>query len=131
MKKVTELEESIIRDIGHVFGYYDYGTEHGLIDAFPSRDAVASFICGYVRMALQSGMLYTVGENGEGYIAYKLPGQKNASLKAVLPLAKGLLGSMNFRELLRSHVSCQKAVRGWANSLTKQRNHISMWGWFV
>ena len=38
MKKVTELEESIIRDIGHVFGYYDYGTEHGLIDAFPSRD---------------------------------------------------------------------------------------------
>ena len=54
MKKVTELEESIIRDIGHVFGYYDYGTEHGLIDAFPSRDAVASFICGYVRMALQS-----------------------------------------------------------------------------
>ena len=46
MKKVTELEESIIRDIGHVFGYYDYGTEHGLIDAFPSRDAVASFICG-------------------------------------------------------------------------------------
>lgn len=76
MKKVTELEESIIRDIGHVFGYYDYGTEHGLIDAFPSRDAVASFICGYVRMALQSGMLYTVGENGEDILRTNFPGRK-------------------------------------------------------
>ena len=120
-KKVTELEESIIRDIGHVFGYYDYGTEHGLIDAFPSRDAVASFICGYVRMALQSGMLYTVGENGEGYIAYKLPGQKNASLKAVLPLAKGLLGSMNFRELLRFTRIMSKGGSGLGKQLDKAK----------
>ena len=100
MKRVTALDESIIQDIGHAFGYYDYGTEHGLIDAFPSRDAVAAFICGYLRMALQSGMLYATGENGEGYIAYKLPGQK-VSLKAALPLAKGLLGSMKIKELLR------------------------------
>lgn len=76
MKKLSELDESIIRDIGHAFACYDYGAEHGLIDAFSSRDAAASFICGYVRMALQSGMLYSVGDSGEGYIAYKLPGQK-------------------------------------------------------
>lgn len=66
MKKVTALDESIIKDIGHAFGYYDYGTEHGLIDAFPSRDAAAAFICGYVRMALRGGMLYTTSERGEG-----------------------------------------------------------------
>ena len=35
MKKVTQLDESIICDIGHAFGYYDYGGEHGLIT--PSR----------------------------------------------------------------------------------------------
>ena len=29
----------VIQDIGHAFGYYDYGPEHGLIDAFPSRNA--------------------------------------------------------------------------------------------
>ena len=51
--KVTELDEHVIQDIGHAFGYYDCGQEHGLIDAFPSRDAAADFICGYVRMALQ------------------------------------------------------------------------------
>ena len=96
VKKVTELDETIIADIGHAFGYYDYGTEHGLIDAFPNRNAVAAFISGYVRMALQSGMLYTVGENGEGYIA----GQ-NVNLKATLPLAKGLLCSMKLKELIR------------------------------
>lgn len=42
--KVTELDERVIQDIGHAFGYYDYGPEHGLIDAFPDRDAAAAFI---------------------------------------------------------------------------------------
>ena len=64
--KVTTLDEASIRDIGQAFGYYDYGEEHGLIDAFPSRDAAAAFICGYVRMALQGGMLHTTSPRGEG-----------------------------------------------------------------
>ena len=100
MKNVVALDEGIIRDIGRAFADYDYGAERGLIDAFPNREAVAAFICGYVRMALQSGMLYAVGENGEGYIAYRLPGQ-NVRLRAMLPLAKGLLGSMKFTDLIR------------------------------
>lgn len=98
--KVTSLSEARIHDIGHAFGYYDYGAEHGLIDAFTNREAAAAFIRGYVRMALQSGMLYTTGENGEGYIAYRLPGQR-VRPKAVLPLAKGLLGSMSPKALFR------------------------------
>ena len=64
--KVTTLDEASIRDIGQAFGCYDYGEEHGLIDAFPSRDAAAAFICGYVRMALQGGMLHTTSPRGEG-----------------------------------------------------------------
>lgn len=67
--KVTELDERVIQDIGHAFGYYDCGQEHGLIDAFPSRDAAAAFICGYVRMALRGGILYATSERGEGYLA--------------------------------------------------------------
>ena len=98
--RVTAVEESVIRDIGHAFGYYDYGGEHGLIDAFPSREAAAAFIRGYVRMALESGTLYSVGENGEGWIAYQLPGQK-VPLRAMLPLARGLLGFLRPGELLR------------------------------
>lgn len=98
--KVAKLDESVIKGIGHAFGCYDYGAEHGLIDAFPNREAVSSFICGYVKMALKSGMLYTTSENGEGFIAYKLPGQK-VGLKAVLPLVKGFLGSMKIKEILR------------------------------
>lgn len=98
--KVDTLEESRISDIGHAFGYYDYGSEHGLIDAFPSRDAAAAFIRGYVRMALLGGLLHTTSEKGEAYIAYKRPGEK-LRLKAVLPLAKGLLGSMSFGDLMR------------------------------
>ena len=98
--KVTELDERVIQDIGHAFGYYDYGPEHGLIDAFPGRDAAAAFICGYVRMALRGGILSTTSERGEGYLAYKRPGEK-LSLRAMLPLAKGLLGSMTPKALFR------------------------------
>lgn len=98
--KVTTLDEASIRNIGQAFGYYDYGEEHGLIDAFPSRDAAAAFICGYVRMALQGGMLHTTSPRGEGYLAYKRPGQK-LSLRAMLPLAKGFLGAMDFPSLVR------------------------------
>lgn len=54
--------------VGHAFGYYNYGSEHALTDALPSRDVAAAFICGYVRMAFKSGILYTTGENGEGFI---------------------------------------------------------------
>ena len=118
--KVSELGENTIGDIGHAFGYYDYGTEHGLVDAFPSREAVASFICGYVRMALQSGMLYATSENGEGYIAYKLPGQK-VRLKAVLPLAKGLLGPMKIKELIRFIRIMSKGGSGLGKRLDKAK----------
>lgn len=96
--KVSILQEKQIADLGHAFGYYDYGAEHGLIDAFPSRDAVAAFIRGYVRMAFRNGMLYATSENGEGYSVYKLPGQKVA-LRSMLPLAKAFFSAMSLREI--------------------------------
>ena len=117
MKAVT-LDENTIQDIGHAFGYYDYGTEHGLIDAFPSREAVASFICGYAKMALQSGMLYATSDVGEGFIAYKLPGQK-VGLKAALPLAKGFLGSMKMNEIIRFMRIMSKGGSGLGKQLDK------------
>ncbi len=118
MKSVASLDENIIEEIGHAFGYYDYGEEHGLTCAFPSRDAISAFICGYVKMALKSGMLYTTGENGEGYIAYKLPGQK-IGFKAMLPLAKELLGSMKIKDLIRFARIMSKGGRGLNKQLDK------------
>ena len=90
----------MIQDIGHAFGYYDYGTERGLINAFPSREATAVYISGYVRMALRGGVLYTTSENGEAYIAYKLPGEK-LSFSAMMCLVKGLFSSMGFKDFMR------------------------------
>lgn len=120
MKKVTELDEEVIKDIGRAFAYYDYGDEHGLIDAFPDREAVASFICGYVKMALRSGMLYSVGENDEGFIAFKLPKQK-VKLKAVFPLAKGLLGAMKLKDLIRFARIMSKGGAGLNKRLDKEK----------
>lgn len=118
--KVTTADESIIKDIGHAFGYYDYGTEQGLISAFPGRDAAASFICGYVRMALKSGMLYTTGENGEGFIAYKRPGEK-VGLTAGLHLVKGLLGAMKPKDLVRFARIMSKGSPGLDKKFDKEK----------
>lgn len=118
--KVTALDEERIRDIGHAFGYYDYGTEHGLIDAFPCRDAAATFICGYVRMALASGMLYTTGEKGEGYLAYALPGQK-VRLKAGGHLAKAFLSAMRPQDIVRFARIMSKGGAGLRKQLDREK----------
>lgn len=126
--KVTTLDEASIRDIGQAFGYYDYGEEHGLIDAFPSRAAAAAFICGYVRMALQGGMLHTTSPRGEGYLAYKLPGQK-LPLRAMLPLAKGFLGAMALPSLVRFTRIMAQGGPGLDKRLDRERSHTSSSVW--
>lgn len=118
--KVTTFDESIAHDIGHAFGYYDYGDEHGLADAFQNRDAVAEYIGGYVRMTFAGGMLYTTSERGEGYIAYKLPGQK-LGLKAMLPLAKAFFGCMDFGSVVRFVKIMSKGGSGLDKKLDKEK----------
>lgn len=118
--KVTTFDESIAHDIGHAFGYYDYGDEHGLADAFQNRDAVAEYIGGYVRMTFAGGMLYTTSERGEEYIAYKLPGQK-LGLKAMLPLAKAFFGCMDFGSVVRFVKIMSKGGSGLDKKLDKEK----------
>lgn len=70
--KVETLSKKDINAIGHAFGYYEYAQgEKGLVSAYSSKDAVVSYINGYVEMVLQAGMLYTTGPQQEAFIAYK------------------------------------------------------------
>ena len=67
--KVTAPEESVIRDIGHVFGYCDCGEERGLFDAFPSREAVRRSSAGASKRHViyderKAGRLYRVSPSG-------------------------------------------------------------------
>lgn len=117
---VTSLDESVIQDIGHAFGYYDYGSEKGLVSLYSSRQAAAEFICGYVRMALKAGMLHATGPRGEGYIAFKHPGER-VSLGAGLLLARGLLGSMNAKELVRFFRLAAKGGPGLDGRMKKEK----------
>ena len=55
---------------------------------------------GMWRMTFEGGMLYTISERGEGYIAYKVPGQK-LKLRAGMQLVKALFHSMSLKELIR------------------------------
>ena len=69
---VKSMTEEEIYEIGHAFGYYDYGEETGMAAAFSGKEATANYICAYVRGVLRGGFLHTTSERGEGYIAYKL-----------------------------------------------------------
>ena len=83
--KVETLSEKDINAIGHAFGYYEYAQgEKGLVSAYSSKDAVVSYINGYVEMVLQAGMLYTTGPQQEAFIAYKRCDEKVVRMLSIL-----------------------------------------------
>lgn len=121
---VKTLDESIISDIGHAFGYYDYGTEGGLVSLYSSQEAASIYIQGYVRSMLKGGFLHTTSERGEGYIAYKLPGQK-IGLKTALPLLKGIFQSMTIKEIFHFIKLAAKGGSGLDDQMNKAKKpHI-------
>ena len=50
--RVTDLDAQIPDQIGHAFGYYDYGEEIGMDSFFRSKDAVADYIAGWHLLAV-------------------------------------------------------------------------------
>ena len=97
---VKTMTREEIHDIGHAFGYYDYGQETGMTAAFSGREATTDYICAYVRGMLRGGFLYTTGERGEGYIAYKLP-KENLGVRTLWSIAKGMLRNSTLKRLVR------------------------------
>ena len=97
---VRTITEEEIHDIGHAFGYYDYGQETGMPSAFSGQEETAEYICAYVRGMLRGGFLHTTSECGEGYIAYKLPNEK-LGIRTLWPIAKGMLRNSTLKRLVR------------------------------
>ena len=58
---VKSMTEEEIYDIGHAFGYYDYGEETGMSAAFSGKEATANYICAYVRGVMRGSFLHTTG----------------------------------------------------------------------
>ena len=117
---VKEISKQHIQDIGHAFGYYDYGEEKGMASWFRDKEAVVTYICGFVRCVLTDGFLHTTSERGEGYIAYKLPGQK-VSFKAARILLRGMLQSMSLGELFHFARMLSKAGPSLEDVLNKEK----------
>ena len=97
--KVTTMEEAAIHDIGHAFGYYDYGQETGMTAAFSGKEGTEEYICAYVRGMLRGGFLHTTSQRGEGYIAYKLPGEK-MGFPTMWPIVRGMLRNSSLKRLV-------------------------------
>ncbi len=118
--KVTVLDAQAAKMIGHAFGYYDYGEEVGMGAFYSSKDAVALYISGYVRMAYEGGMLYATSERGEGYIAYKVPGQK-LKIRAGMQLVKALFRSMSLKELIHMGYVLSKGGKSFQDRMKKEK----------
>ena len=120
MNKVTTLDESVIHDIGHAFGYYDYGQETGLPAAFSGQEATADYICAYVRGMLRGGFLHTTSARGEGYIAYKLPKEK-LGFKVLWPIAKGMLRNSTLKRLMRFAMDIKRGGTSLQDRMDKEK----------
>ena len=118
--KVTTLDETAIHDIGHAFGYYDYGEETGMTAAFSGKDATEDYICAYVRGMLRGGVLHTTSQRSEGYIAYKLPGQK-LGLKALWPIGQGMLRNSSLKRLVRFGMAIKRGGTSLQNRMDKEK----------
>ena len=117
---VKTLDESIIQEIGHAFGYYNYGKEKGLNAVFSTNDAVAAYISAYARGMLSGGLLHSTSERLEGFIAYKMPGQK-LGLKTVMPIAKGVFSSLTLKEIARFVILASKGGPDLKSRLDKEK----------
>lgn len=118
--KITKWDEQAAEDIGHAFGYYDYGQETGMGVFYSSKEAVANYIAGYVRMAFEGQMLYATSERGEGYIAYTLPGQK-MNFKAGMAFLKALFRNMSLKEMIRMGKALSKGGRSLQDRMKKEK----------
>ena len=118
--KITKWDEQAAEDIGHAFGYYDYGQETGMGVFYSSKEAVANYIAGYVRMAFEGQMLYATSERGEGYIAYTLPGQK-MNFKAGMAILKALFRNMSLKEMIRMGKALSKGGRSLQDRMKKEK----------
>lgn len=69
MIPVRSMTEEEIDDVAQAFADYPYAEgERGLIDLFPGREQLLSYLKVMVRCALRSQMVYTNSENREGFI---------------------------------------------------------------
>ena len=73
---VKSMTEEEIYEIGHAFGYYDYGEETGMSAAFSGKEATANYICAYVRGVLRGGFLHTTSERGGASLKDRMDKEK-------------------------------------------------------
>ena len=130
--KVETLSEKDINAIGHAFGYYEYAQgEKGLVSAYSSKDAVVSYINGYVEMVLQAGMLYTTGPQQEAFITYKRCDEK-VGLKAGQKLIKGMFAGSSFGEVVRMlSILGSGGSSSIEKKLKKKKKNTCLSDWYV
>lgn len=116
----NKMDAQAAEDIGHAFGHYDYGQETGMGVFYSSKEAVANYIAGYVRMAFEGQMLYTTSERGEGYIAYTLPGQK-MNFKAGMAILKALFHNMSLKEMICMGKALSKGGKSLQDRMKKEK----------
>lgn len=117
---VKSMTDEEIHEIGHAFGYYDYGQETGMTAAFSNQEATAAYICTYVRGMLRGGFLHTTSERGEGYIAYKLPGVK-LGFRTLCLIAKGMLHNSTLNQLARFAMAIKRSGASLQNRMDKEK----------
>jgi len=86
---------------------------------FPGKkplQTISVLMCGVLR----GGFLHTTGEQGEGYIAYKLPKEK-MGLKTMWPIACGMLHNSTLKRLLQFGIAIKRGGVSLQDRMDKEK----------
>ena len=68
------MSDSEIREIAEAYADYEFKPgEKSIFSVLGSRDRILRYLEMTIRTALKSGWVYSVGNNNEAYIAYRIP----------------------------------------------------------
>ncbi len=113
---VEEIDDKLIQEIGNALGKNNESNDD---NSFEYKDLASFYFEEYARNMAQSGLLYTISEDYEGFIVLKKPGQ-NVSMKSMKYLVNGFVKTMSIKELLRY----KKAMKDAGYSLKEEYMNV-------
>lgn len=119
--KLTILTEAEIEAIGEAFADHPYpADDQGMALLFPDRESIKAYICGYVRVALKCGCLYSTSERHEAYVVFKHTQDKHR-LKFLLSLVPVIVRTMGFSGAMRYMKLVGRSGKSYHEELVKAK----------
>lgn len=119
MIKATNLSEEDLREIGLDFANYTYQEDDQGMFSFEDPEMVVKYMVAFARFCMNLGVLYTISEKHEGYIAITTPDTKFA-VRPIWAFIRELIGGLGWKNCFRFVKWLKKGGDGLEDEMKKQ-----------